>query len=145
MIIRKAGPEDCDSILKLENECFAIPWSRNSIISDLENNTSAHYFLAVDGEVAGYIGMWLVFEDAQITNLAVTENARGKGIGLSLIKYLCEQTKIMGGKNITLEVSDKNISAMSLYGKAGFIPVSKREKYYSYNDSDAIIMLKVIE
>ncbi len=145
MIIRKATPEDCDSIVNLENECFETPWSRKSILTDLENNPNAYYYVAVSFDIIGYIGMWLVMEDAQITNLAVTENFRGQGVGLSLINYLCDQAKIMCGKNITLEVSDKNTVAISLYSKAGFKPVSKRNKYYSYNDSDAIIMLKVIE
>jgi len=145
VIIRRAVPEDCDSILELENECFDIPWSRQSIFTDLEKNKNAHYYVAVSEEVIGYIGMWLVLEDAQITNLAVTKKSRGRGVGLSLIDYLCEQAKILGGKTITLEVSDKNIEAKSLYNKAGFEAVSIRKKYYTHNNSDAIIMLKVIE
>ena len=145
MIIRKANPDDCDSIVNLENECFATPWSRKSILTDLENNSNAYYYVAVDGTVIGYIGMWLVLEDAQITNLAVTKESRNQGVGISLVNYLCEEVKKMGGRNITLEVSDKNTLAISLYSKLGFIPVSKRVGYYSYNDSDAIIMLKVIE
>jgi len=145
VIIRKAVPEDCDNILDLEKECFDIPWSRQSIFTDLENNKNAHYYVAVSEEVIGYIGMWLVLEDAQITNLAVTKEVRKCGIGLSLVNHLCEQVKLLGGNNITLEVSDKNTAAISLYTKAGFRPVSVRRKYYSHNDSDAIIMLKVIE
>ena len=148
MIIRKATPEDCESIVDLEKECFIIPWSRKSILTDLENNPNAHYYVAVDGisaSITGYIGMWLVLDDAQITNLAVTKESRNKGTGTSLVNYLCRQAVQMGAKTITLEVSDKNTTAVTLYKRAGFVPVSKRTGYYSYDDSDAIIMLKVLE
>ena len=34
-----------------------------------------------DGKIIGFCGMWLVIDDAQITNVAVVEEARGRRIG----------------------------------------------------------------
>lgn len=145
MVIRKATSDDSNAVWSLENECFEIPWSLKSIKEDLECNTFAHYYVAENGEITAYIGVHLIYEDAQITNLAVTSKARKKGVGTALINHLCRQVKDMGGKNITLEVSDKNHAAIKLYTGAGFKPVSIRKNYYSHDNSDAIIMLKVID
>lgn len=174
--IRRATIEDCQAIVKLEQECFHVPWSEKSIKDDLANNNKAYYYVAIansdkidnNGEIAnngeitnndviansnviansdviGYIGMWLVVDDAQITNVAVSEQYRRKGVANALLRYLCCVAKKMKAVIISLEVSDANTSAISLYLKEGFVKVGIRKKYYEKIGQDAIIMLKNIE
>ncbi len=143
--IRLAISEDLDAIFKIENECFAIPWSLESIENDLNQNPSATLMVAVlNEEVIGYIGMWTVLDEAQITNLAVSKASRGKGIGKMLLSRLCQNAKELGTVILTLEVRPSNISAITVYKGAGFNEISRRKSYYKNNGEDAIIMLKNI-
>jgi ribosomal-protein-alanine N-acetyltransferase len=146
IIIRLATLLDLQDIHRLEQECFAIPWSLQSLKTDLtENNKVATYLVAGDhGRIAGYIGMWQVLDEAQITNLAVALDYRGRGIGSSLVRGLCLLAKEKGIARLTLEVRPSNTPARRVYESAGFAEISKRKAYYEDNGEDAIIMLKNI-
>lgn len=144
--IRLATLQDLQDIHRLELECFAIPWSLQSLKTDLKENCQvASYLVACDhGTIAGYIGMWQVLDEAQITNLAVARDYRGKGIGRSLVRELCLLAGTKGIVKLTLEVRPSNIPARRVYGETGFVEISKRKAYYKDNGEDAIIMLKNI-
>lgn len=144
IIIRPATQQDLQDIHRLEQECFAIPWSMESLRTDLtENREVASYLVASDqGKIVGYIGMWRVLDEAQITNLAVARDCRERGIGSSLIRGLCRLAEEIGIRHLTLEVRPSNTPARRVYENAGFVPVSKRKEYYQDNGEDAIIMLK---
>ena len=47
-----------DQVAELERICFSVPWSRNMLAEELENDLSA-FLVALDGEeqVVGYAGM----------------------------------------------------------------------------------------
>jgi ribosomal-protein-alanine N-acetyltransferase len=144
--IRRATIEDCQAIVGLEQECFSVPWSEKSISNDLENNSNAYYYVAIaNNTVIGYIGMWLAVDDAQITNVAVSAKHRRKGVANALIRSLCDDARLMGAVMISLEVSDVNLPAISLYENEGFEKVGLRKNYYEKIGQDAIIMLKKIE
>ncbi len=142
--IRLASPDDLNSIYALEQECFTIPWSMQSLETDLtRNNEVATYLVAVEGgRVTGYIGMWMVLDEAQVTNLAVAEDARRKGTGQRLIQRLADIAKERGAVSLLLEVRESNIPARTVYERCGFVQIAVRKAYYENNGEDAIIMLK---
>jgi ribosomal-protein-alanine acetyltransferase len=105
----------------------------------------ANNVTTTDNVVIGYIGMWLVVDDAQITNVAVSLKYRRQGVANALLRYLCDDAKSMGAIMISLEVSDANAPAISLYENEGFQKAGLRKKYYEKVGQDAIIMLKNIE
>ena len=59
----------------------------------------------------GYGGMWLVLDEAHITNIAVHPLARRKGIGEALLRVLMAEANRLGIQKITLEVRDSNTAA----------------------------------
>lgn len=141
--IRPATIQDLQAISDLETECFTIPWSRKSLETDLQGNQYAHYLAAVRaGKVIGYIGLYLIFEDAEITNLAVTSSCRAQGVGTALVRAACSIAAQSGAVQMTLEVRESNYAARSLYRREGFHEISVRKAYYSDNRENAIIMLK---
>ena len=82
-----------DAIAALEKLCFSDPWSRNSIVSEL-NNEWSFWLVAVDGDtVAGYIGSQLVPPEADVMNLAVAPAYRRQGVGQSLLNALTFELK----------------------------------------------------
>ncbi len=144
--IRMATPQDLQDVYQLEQECFAIPWSMQSLETDLTQNRQVATYLVAEknDRIVGYVGMWQVLDEAQITNLAVSGEYRKRGIGRCLIRELCRIAKNKGIVKLTLEVRPSNIPARSVYTGEGFVEISKRKAYYQDNGEDAIIMLKNI-
>ncbi|MHB1483942.1 MAG: ribosomal protein S18-alanine N-acetyltransferase [Saccharofermentanales bacterium] len=141
--IRFAAPQDIHEIYVLEKECFTIPWSFESLENDILNNKKATYLVAeCSGKIVGYIGMWQIFEDAEITNLAVAKDYRKQGIGNSLIREICAAAKKKGAAKMMLEVRETNSAAINVYAKNDFKGISIRKKYYEDTGENAIIMLK---
>lgn len=133
-----------DMIFAIEEECFVTPWSKNSIIKEM-NNPLAHYFVVfVHGEAAGYGGFWTILDEANINNIAIKEKYRGLGLGNVILEKLLLTAKELSMKNMILEVRGSNSVAQGLYKKYGFKMVGLRKNYYRDIIEDAIIMEKVI-
>ncbi len=139
--IRPITSADIDAVWNIEKMYFTLPWSRLSLALEVERNKCARYFVAEsEGTILGYAGMWLVLDEAHITNIAVHPLARRRGIGEALLRALMAEAYRLGIERITLEVRDSNTAAQSLYEKLGFVRVGRRKGYYSDNNEDAIIM-----
>ncbi|ACJ32589.1 ribosomal protein S18-alanine N-acetyltransferase [Anoxybacillus sp. LAT_35] len=133
--------QDLDRIVEIEQRSFTLPWSRSSFHQELTNNPYARYIVMEhDGQIIGYCGMWLVMDEAHITNIAVLPEFRGKKLGEALMKQAMALAREEGAKTMTLEVRVSNIVAQSLYRKLGFLNGGIRKRYYSDNQEDALVM-----
>lgn len=95
---------------------------------------------AAEEFVAGYVSVWYQGQEAHITEIAVRERLRGRGIGeLLLIGSMREAVKY-GSQVMTLEARVSNFIAQRLYEKYAFKTVGTRKGYYSDNREDAVIM-----
>ncbi|UOQ87457.1 GNAT family N-acetyltransferase [Gracilibacillus salinarum] len=52
--------------------------------------------------------------------MAVSEEARAKGLGFLLMKKIIEQAKADGFRTVSLSVDRGNVQAIHLYKKTGF-------------------------
>ena len=134
-----------DQVLTIEQEIFALPWSRNDFIYELQENKYAHYSVLVsDEKVVAFCGLWCLFDQAQITNIAVTKANQKKGNGSLLMNHMLQTAINFGCETISLEVRVSNIQAISMYKKYGFEILSVRKGYYQDNHEDAYLMMKAI-
>ncbi len=141
--IEQMRVSDIDRVLEIEALSYPTPWSRRAFQSELTDNAYAHYYVArCNGEIVGYVGMWVILDEAHITNIAVHPDFRRKGIGRRLLKAMFEEAKTYGGTRMTLEVRVSNYSAQTLYRELGFVDRGIRKGYYSDTNEDAIIMWK---
>lgn len=132
---------DIDQICGIEEEAFASPWTAAAFQNELANNLFARYVVMEwNGEIIGYGGMWLITDEAHITNIAVRSDYRGRKLGEKLLRELQDTARVMGASRMTLEVRVSNHVAQRLYKKMGFIPTGVRKGYYSDNMEDALIM-----
>lgn len=132
-----------DDVMIVEDLSFSIPWSRAAFIEEITNNKFAIYVSAkIDNKIIGYAGMWKVFDEGHITNVAVHPEFRGMGIGSLLVEKLVEISKDRGITSMTLEVRRSNLIAQELYIKHGFKAGGFRKAYYADNNEDAVIMWK---
>jgi [ribosomal protein S18]-alanine N-acetyltransferase len=84
--------------------------------------------------------LWVIMDDAQITNIAVHPNFRGKRIGEALLRFAMQLSREMKAQRLSLEVRVSNHIAQSLYKKVGFEPGGIRKNYYTDNQEDALVM-----
>lgn len=143
LMIVPMAEEHLDQVLAIEEVSFPTPWSRNSYLRELSDNQFAYYYVCLQGEkVLGYMGMWLIIDEAHVTTIAVHPEYRGRYLGKILLEELMARAVALGADKITLEVRPSNLVAQRLYRRVGFVPAGLRKGYYTDTKEDAIIMWK---
>ena len=127
LIIKKATTDDASDLSVIENECFSLPWSLNSIKEFVQNSSSVIFSANADDKAVGYIGMYHSFGEGDITNVAVLPGYRNCGVAKKLISNLINFSKENGITRLRLEVRESNAAAISLYKKFGFYEVGIRK------------------
>ncbi|SCW69947.1 ribosomal-protein-alanine N-acetyltransferase [Paenibacillus tianmuensis] len=141
MHFRPMNTDDIPVICEIEQESFPTPWTAGAFYNELTSNNFAKYLvLEYEGEIAGYGGMWLIMEEAHVTNIAIREKYRGRKLGERLLVEMQQTAVFYGTLRMTLEVRPSNLIAQRLYEKLGFRSVGIRRGYYTDNKEDAIIM-----
>ncbi len=90
--------------------------------------------------VIGFVGVWLIADEAHIVTIAVREGYRRRGIGELLLIAAIELALMNERDMVSLECRVSNEAAIALYDKYGFQRLGIRPHYYSDNREDAIIM-----
>jgi ribosomal-protein-alanine N-acetyltransferase len=167
--VRAMTEADIDQVAEIERESFPTTWPRTAYRREL-SNTLARYLVLVDLEhepqpprtksrsglmrilrrpeeapqttdfIVGYIGVWLLVDEAHVVAIAVREAYRRRGLGESLLVGAIEVALENRQESVTLEVRRSNVGAQALYEKYRFLKVGVRRRYYSDNHEDAIIM-----
>ena len=137
---RELLPEDAEGVAAVERESFPTPWSREDFWREASNDFACYIVALEEAEIIGFGGCWISFEEAQVTNIALTSVQRGRGLGKVLMTRLMCAAAARGAERMTLEVRPSNMPALRLYERLGFTAIGVRKKYYQDNDEDAILM-----
>lgn len=137
---RRMTLADAEAVHQIELDTFPEPWSLESFQNEMTRNVCARYIVAEeDGRVLGYAGAWLVLDEGHVTNVAVSRERRGQGVGENLMRALMQYAANLGVQYMTLEVRKSNLIAQALYRKLGFIQLGVRKRYYEDNGEDALL------
>ncbi len=140
IIYRSIENSEAAFAAELEGLCLHTPWTEKQILDIPEN---ALYLGAFSNDtLCGILSCYFVLDEVQIMNLAVMPQFRRMGVGQGLINAACSQALAKKCINITLEVAEDNISAISLYEKCGFTAVGKRKGFYG--KVAAVLMEKIL-
>lgn len=140
--VREMRPEDLGRVAEIEKEIFSMPWSQKGFEDSLAAGNTVYLTALVDGTVSGYCGFIQVLDEAEITNVAVAENVRKRGIGFRMMSELLKRAEEKGVAQILLEVRTSNQAAIRLYKRLGFQAESIRKNFYENPREDAVIMWK---
>lgn len=108
-------------------------FNRNRLSSGELSPSSRHY-------VTGFVGFWVMADEAHITSIAVRQTYRRQGVGELLLLAAIDLATELKACVVTLEVRASNTGAQSLYAKYGFTQVGVRRGYYTDNREDGILM-----
>jgi len=138
--IRPMAEEDIPDVVPIEIACFGERWTASIFYSELANPNASYFVALLNGRIIGFIGYWLILEEAHITTLAVEPRYRRNHIAERMLLYVIDHSKEAGTKWMTLEVRKSNVAAQRLYEKYGFKSLGERRRYYQDNNEDALVM-----
>jgi ribosomal-protein-alanine N-acetyltransferase len=143
VFIRRMREEDLPEVLAIERLCFSNPWSRETFQGEIQNRAISFPLVVIHREekrIVGYVVFWQVGDEAQINNVAVHPDYRGRGYGELAMRYVLERLRENRVHFVSLEVRVSNQPAISLYRKLGFTILGVRKNYYTRPDEDAYVM-----
>lgn len=142
MIFRQMKESDIIQAADLEKKSFTEPWSEQAFRESLQTK-GVYYFIAEEnGQLVGNCGLRNAAGEGEITNVAVMEEFRGRGIAYQLLQSLMEEGRRIGIEAYTLEVRSHNKPAIALYEKCGFVSEGIHPMFYRNPPDDAVIMWK---
>ena len=144
MELVKMTLDDVDGVYLIEQMAYKNPWTKQNFLDELTNQYSRMYVLKENDYVLGYVGAWVVIDEADITKVTIIPTLQNKGLGKFIFNYLIESLKEENVRQINLEVRKSNESAIHLYEKFGFKQIAVRKKYYS-DGEDALIYVLVLD
>ena len=144
LTIRKMIETDVPAVFEIEERAFPKgSWTIDAFYHEVLHNEHAHYFvMTLDNVVIGYLGMWIVIDQAQITTVAVSETVRGMGYGALLLEYVMNYARLTC-EMMSLEVRVENIAARGLYEKFGFTYGGVRRDYYGPGEDAKVMWVKL--
>ncbi|MFD1054637.1 ribosomal protein S18-alanine N-acetyltransferase [Terrabacter terrigena] len=134
---------DLARLAELEQDLFADDaWSEATWWSELAGRARRDYVVAVapDGSIAGYAGLDVSGDVADVMTVATAPGGQGRGTGRLLLDELVRRAVARGVEAVLLEVRADNAAARRLYDGAGFEVISVRRRYYQPGDVDALVM-----
>ena len=139
-VIRPMVRADVNRVHEIECTCFRSPWSKLALAGELRNEVAHYLVMEADGVICGYGGMWLLFEEAHVTNVAIMPEYRGQGRGKRLMLAMMRYAYKRGAEKMTLEVREGNTVAQHLYATLDFQQNGFRKGYYSDTGEGALIL-----
>lgn len=132
---------DLDAIEEIERRTFPLPWTRRQFLDLLAHPAGLGWVAAgADGRVVGYAIGWVVADEAELADLAVSEEHRDQGIGAVLVRSFAREAGVRGARRLYLEVRVSNEGAQRFYERLGFGVVGRRRAYYRNPREDALAM-----
>ena len=115
-----------------------ITWSERQFVESYDN---VYVLLSGNKEIVGFTVILENPPDAEIHNLFICNELRGRGLGKILFKQAIQMLSAEV-ENLYLEVSEDNNIAIALYKSLGFEEIGVRKNYYRKGStaSNAIIM-----
>lgn len=138
MNIRKMVWEDIPNVIVADEKSFAKTWNEGMFADEIKKDYANYFVAEENGEIAGYGGIWSIYETAELMRIAVIPEFRGRGIAKKIMEAMIGCAKERGCERMMLEVRKSNISAQELYRKFGFCEINIRKGYY--DGEDAVIM-----
>jgi ribosomal protein S18 acetylase RimI-like enzyme len=164
--IKKVYPSDVDTLLILGRKTFydafehvnnredfeaytSVAFTREQLLSEINNPDSAFYFAMLDDEAVGYIklnyrGAQAEFQDpnaVEVSRIYVLASQQGKKIGNQLLDFAINKAIEDKLQYIWLGVWEHNHAAMRFYERNGFKAIGSHH-FWVGNDKQTDILVR---
>lgn len=133
-------------LVSQESFLYGSPWSVHQFEEDLAESSS-NWLLKKNSkdELIGFLQYRIMFDEAEIYNVAVSRHSQGQGIGSQLMAELKMELMAQDVQQLFLEVRQSNQQAREFYQKHGFVEVSVRKNYYHHPLENGLILMKELK
>lgn len=130
-------------MIAVERASSLHPWTEAQVRAEL-GREAPDAVLALEGceGIVAYCAFRIVLDEMQVMNLAVRPEARRRGLGRFLLGKALERAGRVGATRALLEVRAGNTAARTLYAGSGFVPLGRRQRYYSDPPEDALVLVR---
>jgi ribosomal-protein-alanine N-acetyltransferase len=148
LFVEAGRPEDAPALARLEAACMTHPWGKAQLLVELSREGPPAVVLLRDalrreektGGLLGFSALRATAGEAEILNLGIAPEARGRGLGRFLLRLARRLAARRGAGELFLEVRESNLAARRLYASEGFLETARRRRYYSQPVEDAVLM-----
>lgn len=142
--LRAMVASDIGAVVAIEKASYSVPWSETTF-RGLLRRRDAELVVAANGEtVIGFAVLWCVLDQAELGNVAVSRQWRGRGVGELLVVEMVRRAARRSVSEIFLEVRPSNTVARRLYERLGFSMVGRRRNYYQEPVEDALVLRRPV-
>lgn len=140
-VLRDAVPDDFARLAAIDRQSNYSSWTETAFAASFANAQilliSCH-----PSEADGFVVFRVHADESEILNIAVSVEARGRGLGARLLDAALLRAGAMGASACFLEVRESNLAAIALYRSRGFEAIARRSRYYraTHGREDAIVM-----
>ncbi len=129
-IVEPANLRDAARLSQLHRASFHRGWATDEFEQILIERNSLAHRLRLEQKTIGFIVSRIAADEAEILSVAVASAYRGRGYSRELLRTHLGHLAGRGLRTVFLEVEENNRPARSLYQRAGFRVVGRRERYY---------------
>ena len=121
---------DLPRIAAVEGQIYPFPWSLGNFADSLIAGYDCWVFESEAGELACYaVAMWIP-DEVHLLNFSVPAAMQRRGIGRTVLEWLCRDSCSRGARGMLLEVRPSNAPAVRLYETSRFERIGVRRRYY---------------
>ena len=140
--IRRMRPEEIDQVVSIEWDSFHRPWTSTYIRKLITKQNSTPYVYEERGRVVGWTIYQIIRPTLLVLRLAVSPDARRRGIGTRLVLSLQGKTlRSRSCRKISVPVAQCDLIPQCFFRKSGFIVTevlsrAEIEETYGYTTED---------
>lgn len=142
MILRDMTEDDLESVLRIEREVHAYPWTPGNFSDALRSKYVCKIYESETDRMIGYAVLMPAVDEMELLDIAIDAEHQRRGFGGNLLEELAVLARRANMRRMVLEVRASNEAAVGLYRKSGFTDIGLRRDYYRAKNGreDAILM-----
>ncbi len=130
-----------DELCAIEARASVRPWTREVMAEELvREGGHVVYARGNDARIEAFVVYLRAGDEVEVLNIATDPPARRRGHAARLLEHTIGFARRSGSQRVLLEVRKSNASAIRLYRKYGFRPISIRANYYAAEHEDALVL-----
>jgi ribosomal-protein-alanine N-acetyltransferase len=143
--LRPMLESDVGRVVPIEAALFAgdPPWSAEQFRSELSGVPETRWYVVAEnaaGDLAGYAGLRVVYDTADVQTIAVVPEHQRRGLGSTLLENLIDEAVRRKASDLLLEVRADNEPAITFYQRHGFERIARRRGYYAAGRVDGLVL-----
>ena len=138
--IRWMVRRDLPEVLKIENESFEFPWTKDDFLGKPHQRNCIYMVAEYNENIVGFIVYELNKNKIKLINLAVDPRFRRLGVGTQMVAKLIGKLNYQNRKRITFEIRETNLGAQLFFRTIGFQVIQILKNYHYEMEEDAYLM-----